>query len=61
MTEKYLLKIKTNSGDITEYTIPKNNIKALAIVKAMDTGYNKPITTDLDAIEFLNSLDIEVI
>ena len=56
MQNKYLLKVGN-----TEYTIPKENLKVLAMLKASDLEYNKIITNTDEAIEFFNSIGINVI
>ena len=52
----YKLKVKD-----AIYTIPKANIRMLAISKAMELKQNVAIKTDDEAIDFLKSLGIEVI
>lgn len=56
MQNKYLLKVGN-----TEYTIPKENLKVLAMLKASDLEYNKIITNTDEAIEFFNSIGVNVI
>lgn len=56
MQNKYLLKVGN-----TEYTIPKENLKVLAMLKASDLEYNKIITNTNEAIEFFNSIGVNVI
>lgn len=56
MENKYLLKVGN-----TEYTIPKENLKVLAMLKASDLEYNKIITNTDEAIEFFNSIGVNVI
>lgn len=51
----YLLKVKDNS-----FTIPKTNIKLLAQIKAIDLHKDFNITTNEQAIEFLNKIGITV-
>lgn len=51
----YKLKLKN-----TIYTIPKQNLRLLAMVKAQDLNKNVKLENDEDAIKFLNSLGIEV-
>ena len=51
----YLLKVKDS-----RFTIPKTNIKLLAQIKAMDLHKDLNITTDEQAIEFLNEIGITV-
>lgn len=51
----YLLKVKNS-----KFTIPKTNIKLLAQIKAMDLHKDLNITTDEQAIEFLNEIGITV-
>ena len=51
----YILKVKN-----TEYTIPKENIRALAMVKANDLKDDISILNDEIAIAYLQSLGIEV-
>ena len=53
--EMYILKVKD-----VEYTIPKENIRALAMLKAKDYNYDLPILNDDIAIAYLQSLGIEV-
>lgn len=55
MQNKYLLKVGN-----TEYTIPKENLKVLAMLKASDLEYNKIITNTDEAIEFFNSIGVNV-
>lgn len=55
MQNKYLLKVGN-----TEYTIPKENLKVLATLKASDLEYNKIITNTDEAIEFFNSIGVNV-
>ena len=53
---KYLIKINDS-----EHTIPKENIVALALVKAMDLKVNGiPLKTEDQAIAFLESLGVEI-
>ena len=51
----YKLKVKDKT-----FTIPKENLKLLAYVQAMDRGVNVPLKNDKDAIEYLSSIGIEV-
>lgn len=51
----YLLKVKDSS-----FTIPKTNIKSLAQIKAIDLHKDFNITTNEQAIEFLNKIGITV-
>lgn len=52
----YLIKVKEN-----EYTIPKENIVMLALLKAMDLKVNGiPIKNQEQAIAFLESIGMEV-
>lgn len=52
----YLIKVKEN-----EYTIPKENIVMLALMKAMDLKVNGiPLTTEEQAIAYLESIGMEV-
>lgn len=53
---KYLIKIKNS-----EFTIPKENIVMLALMKAMDLKVNGiPLKTEEQAIAFLESLGMEI-
>ena len=45
----------------TKFTIPKQNIRLLAMMKANDLGLCPKLNTDEQAIEFLKSLGIEVL
>lgn len=56
MQNKYLLKVGN-----TEYIVPKQNLKMLAMIKASDLEYNKIITNTDEAIEFFNSIGVNVI
>ena len=51
----YKLKLKN-----TIYTIPKQNIRFLAMTKAQDLNKNICLDTNEQAVEFLESLGIEV-
>lgn len=51
----YLLKTKE-----VNYTIPKSNIKLLAQIKAIDLHKDFNITTDEQAIQFLNGIGVIV-
>ena len=51
----YLLKTKEMN-----YTIPKSNIKLLAQIKAIDLHKDFNITTDEQAIQFLNEIGVTV-
>lgn len=51
----YILKVKD-----TEYTIPKKNIRLLAMTKAMDAKADVELRTDEQAIAYLESLGIEI-
>ena len=51
----YKLKLKN-----TIYTIPKQNLRLLAMVKAQDLNKNVKLENDEDAINFLESIGIEV-
>lgn len=51
----YLLKTKE-----VNYTIPKSNIKLLAQIKAIDLHKDFNITTDEQAIQFLNEIGVIV-
>ena len=51
----YKLKLKN-----TTYTIPKQNLRLLAMVKAQDLNKNVKLENDKDAINFLESIGIEV-
>lgn len=53
--EKYKLIIK---GSV--FTIPKQNIRFLAMTKAQDLNKNICLDTNEQAVEFLESLGIEV-
>lgn len=44
----------------TQFTIPKENIRLLAVTKSMDCGQIKSFKSNEDAISFLNSIGIEV-
>lgn len=46
------------NGD--KFTIPKENLKGLALIKALDRGYSGKLTTDEEVIAFLNSIGIKV-
>ena len=48
----------TVKGD--EFTIPKENLRFLAMSKAMDLKLNVQLKTDEQAIEFLGRMGIEV-
>lgn len=60
--ERCTLKVKD-----TVFTIPKNNLRILAMTKALDAKCDSEIRcttkieTDEDAIKFLKSIGIEVI
>lgn len=56
-TEKYRLKVKN-----TVFTIPKENICALAMSKFFDIGgrWQPDLNTQEGAIEYLKSIGIEV-
>ena len=54
-TEKYRLKVKN-----TIFTVPKNNIRLLAYTKMRDSNKFAPLDTDQQAIEYLESIGIEV-
>ena len=56
MQNKYLLKVGN-----TEYIVPKQNLKMLAMIKASDLEYNKIITNTDEAIKFFNSIGVNVI
>lgn len=43
------------------FTIPKQNLRFLAIGKALDLKVKVKLNTDEDAIKFLNQLGIEVL
>lgn len=51
----YTLSIKDK-----KFTIPKQNIRLLAMVKAQDLNLYPELNTDEQAIEFLKSLGVEV-
>lgn len=51
----YKLKLKN-----TTYTIPKQNLRLLAMVKAQDLNKNVKLENDEDAINFFESIGIEV-
>lgn len=51
----YTLSIKDK-----KFTIPKQNIRLLAMVKAQDLNLCPELNTDEQAIEFLKSLGVEV-
>ena len=52
----YLIKVKES-----EYTIPKENIVMLALMKAMDLKVNGiPLKTEEQAIAYLESLGMEI-
>lgn len=51
----YKLKLKN-----TTYTIPKQNLRLLAMVKAQDLNKNVKLKSDEDAIKFFESIGIEV-
>ena len=51
----YTLSIKNK-----KFTIPKQNIRLLAMVKAQDLNLCPELNTDEQAIEFLKSLGVEV-
>lgn len=51
----YILSIKDK-----KFTIPKQNIRLLAMVKAQDLNLCPGLNTDEQAIEFLKSLGVEV-
>lgn len=51
----YKLKLKN-----TIYTIPKQNLRLLAMVKAQDLNKNVKLENDEDAIKFFESIGIEV-
>lgn len=51
----YKLKLKN-----TTYTIPKQNLRLLAMVKAQDLNKNVKLENDEDAIKFFESIGIEV-
>lgn len=53
----YLIKVK---GKIKEWTIPKENIIPLAMVKAMDLKRAVAIRNSEQAIKFLNEIGIIV-
>lgn len=57
MEDKYTLKVKD-----TTFTIPKHNIRLLAMVKATDLGAapNVDLSTDESAINYLCSIGIGV-
>ena len=57
MDNIYILKTK----DKKEFTIPKENLKWLAYVQAMDRKTNVSLNNDEEAIEYLKSINIEVI
>lgn len=42
------------------FTIPKINLLLLALQKAIEVGYDKPLKTESHAIEFFNSIGITV-
>lgn len=44
----------------SKFTIPKQNLRLLAIVKAQDLKQNVCLDTTEQAIEFLNSIGIKV-
>ena len=44
----------------TIYTIPKQNLLLLAMVKAQDLNKNVKLKSDEDAIKFFKSIGIEV-
>ena len=43
-----------------KFTIPKQNIRLLAMIKAQDLKLHPELNTDEQAIEFLKTLGIEV-
>ena len=45
----------------SEYTIPKENIRLLAMTKAMDLKHSIVLETDERAIDYLESIGIKVI
>ena len=49
--EKYTIKIKNST-----FTIPKENIRLLAMTKAMDLGQKPLFNTNEEAISFLEKL-----
>ena len=51
----YKLKVKDSI-----YTIPKENIRLLAMTKAMDLKQNVDLSTSEKAIEYLKSIGIKV-
>jgi len=52
-----MFKLKINEKILT---IPKSNLRFLAISKAIDLNLNVKLDTVEDAIKFLNKLGIEV-
>lgn len=53
---KYLIKIKNS-----EFTIPKENIVMLALMKAIELKVNGiPLKTEEQAVAFLESLGMEI-
>ena len=54
--DRYLIKIKNS-----EFTIPKENIVMLALMKAIDNKVSGiPLKTNEQAIDFLESLGMEI-
>ena len=53
----YLIKVK---GEPSEWTIPKENIVPLAMVKAMDLKRAVAIRNSEQAIQFLNEIGVIV-
>ena len=55
MTSKYVMKVNGMT-----YTIPKENLIVFAHAKALQLNSTKSILTDKDAIEFLETLGLEI-
>ena len=55
MNKNYILKTKNKR----EFTIPKENLRWLAYVQAMDRKANVSLNNDKEAIEYLKSIGIE--
>ena len=53
-----MYKLTIKNGEM--FTIPKQNLRFLAISKAIDLKQNIELKTEEQAIDFLNKLGIEV-
>jgi hypothetical protein len=43
-----------------EYTIPRENLIGLAMIKAMDMKKNIPLKTEKDALDFFESIGVTI-